>query len=117
MQPKSKAADIQTQLEKLNETVLRIKTENKNPYIMMGSHINGFSLNSVLCGYPDLRLEKTPPTYGDQCLDVFVSSLPAGSVIDTDCYPPLSSDKDSPSDHRVLIARLKIVHRHEFDKP
>ena len=113
IQPKAKAKEVKETMDLLADSILKIKNEIKNPYIVIGGDLNKFSLSPVIDNFADIHMLDTPPTRGASCLDVVASSIPADDCI-ADCFPPLSSENDVSSDHRVLVIKSDVTHKHEF---
>ena len=58
----------------------------------------------------------TPPTRGDEVLDIVFTSM-ASSVVETEVFPPLIPDSGRPgrpSDHNVVLVRFELPRNRKF---
>ena len=108
-----KAAEVKECLEIIREEILKIKSEVKDPYVIVGGDMNNFSIDIITSEFHDLEIVPSPPTRGNATLDICASTIPA-SLTDSSSHPPLSSSDDVLSDHKVVVIRSQIVHKHEF---
>ena len=100
-------------LKVLHELLTRIKSEEKNPYIILGGDLNNFDLADSLNDFLDVEVIASPPTRGDHRLDLIYSNM---TSLVTDCVsgPPLENEAGVQSDHLKLLAQMEIPQRHDF---
>ena len=59
---KYKAAQYHDCLSTLSEAILKIKTEAKDPYIILGGDFNHRNVTEAIGDYPDMKIVDTAPT-------------------------------------------------------
>ena len=112
--PKLKAADHHECLELIGETILRIKTEFKNPYIILGGDFNGKDIQEAIGDYPDMEEADGGATRGASCLDLCATNF-HNEIRSVTNHPPLTSEEGTPSDHRLVAFVCDLKHTHHFE--
>ena len=107
---------VEAFLENISAIILKIKSEVKEPYIVLGGDMNRADMTHILVDFPDLAVSPTPPTRGDAVLDVAITSF-REEIKSAVVRPPLTNDQSgSESDHMFLHYEVHLEHTHEFTK-
>ena len=112
--PDMKSAEVGAALEMVNEEILKIKTNVRNPIFIIGGDFNRKCMNPAVSDYDDIQeLSESPPTRRGARLDLFASNI-NDSVKECFCASPLSSEDDVDSDHDVLVIKTEVFSGHHF---
>ena len=112
--PKLKAAEHHECLELIGEAILRIKTEFRNPYIILGGDFNGKDIHEAIGDYPDIEESDGGATRGDSRLDLCATNFPS-EIRSVTNHPPLTSEEGTPSDHRLIGFVCDLKHTNHFE--
>ena len=112
--PKMKVAEVRECNGLVADLLLRIKTETKNPYIILGGDFNHAQIGDVIGDYPDLTQIQCGPTRQAAGLDRLASNI-GEEVTEVRNNPPLESEAGATSDHRFITCYCDLRHRHEFE--
>ena len=100
--PKTKLATFDAMCECIINFVNKVKTDFSDPLIYLGGNFNKRSLSTILDCFPDVNVLDSPPTRGDNFLDLVATN--AGlSHMKTSIHPPLYSPEGNTSDHKCLL--------------
>ena len=97
----------------VSEAILKIKSENTNPYIALAGDFNRKDITEAIGDYQDIQLLRSGPSRGDACLDQAAASFHE-ELESCATHPPLTDREDRPSDHRFLIYNFRLAHTHHF---
>ena len=112
--PKSSAAQTQECMEFISEAILKIKTEVRESYIVVGGDLNNRDLTAAIGDYQDLTEIPTDPSRGGAHLDILASNF-NNSLKKTAANDPLETeDGQSKSDHAFLSYHFALKHKHDF---
>ena len=73
--PNYDAENHEAVLEKIANLVGSFKRKYNSPYIVVGGDFNGRNIVKELRPYPDMKLQKTPPTRGNKTLDLVLTNF------------------------------------------
>ena len=109
-----KKAEADGMSEFISEEILRIKTAERDPIIIIGGDFNKISTTGITEDYVDIEeMKTTPPTRNNARLDLLISNV-NGTIVEKSCIPPLRSSDDVASDHGLLLLRAELFSRHSF---
>ena len=91
--PKMLAKNYHECFELISEAILKIKTECKDPYIVIGGDLNRRDIAEAIGDYPDIQILDSPATRNDTRLDVAAASFHS-EVLSAESYPPLITTED-----------------------
>ena len=111
--PKTKAADVNECMQLISQAVLRIKTEAKNPYIVIGGDLNHADMDDAIGDYPDISISDSGPTRRGAYLDKMASNL-GEEILEVRNNPPLHTEDGQQSDHRFVTYNCRLRHCHNF---
>ena len=110
--PRLKAEKFHECLGLLNDTILKIKTESPNPYIVVGGDMNKRDLGEAIDDYADMEIITTAATRSAATLDICATNFNS-ELVEATNHLPLESEVGA-SDHRYLTYRFAMKHKHEF---
>ena len=111
---KCKAIQYHECMTLISEAILKIKTDFRDPYIVVGGDLNHVDLDEAIGDYPDIEIIETAPSRGSQYLDQFACSF-RGEIVNTVLHAPLKNDaSQSSSDHGFLLYEARLRHCHDF---
>ena len=111
--PKLRAAEVRESMEEISMQIAKLKTEHRNPHVLIAGDVNQFSVHKAIADHDDLIQLDAPPTRGAACLDIMASNF-NNEVVECFFEALLETRDAVPSDHGVLVARINLKHRHEF---
>ena len=96
------------------EIITKIKSEARDPYIVIGGDFNSADPEQILEHFPDLQLASSLPTRGSAALDLLISNINK-TIDEVNVRAPLTnSDGSSKSDHALVHFRARLEHQHAF---
>ena len=113
--PKYKAEQNAAFLEKLADTISKIKLKFPNPLIITGADYNNRQHIRAHEDNTDMVQINTAPTRKDACLNIMYCNF-VHDIVELEVRDPLVSDNGIMSDHDVVFASFKIKHTHIFNK-
>ena len=108
--PKTKSSTFSELCECIINFINKMKSENSDPLFMIGGDFNKRDLAPVTDCFPDLNTHDTPPSRGDNFLDLVVSNMVLRSVI-TSAHPPLETPDGIKSDHTSILTEYMLSKR------
>ena len=101
-------------LQLINDLVLVIKNNHRDPYILIAGDFNQWEIDQALVDYLDLVEVDTPPTRGDRNI-VRIFTNWSSEIQDAGCIPPLETELEGPaktySDHNIQYACARLPKR------
>lgn len=113
--PQYSAAESRRCLEFIEDSIIKLKGQFKDPYILIGGDFNKRDIDGALANFPDLSLVSSLPTRDGQNLDrIYVNFR--SQVFETGVLKPLENSAGVRSDHSVVyaLARLKRIRSFEW---
>ena len=101
-------------LEYIETCVMEVKNKFRDPYIVVAGDVNQWDLSSALQEFPDLSEVAVGPTRGDREIDRLFCNMTRG-VTESGTVPPLETESDEKSDHRIAYVTTKLPRREEFE--
>ena len=82
--------------------------------MIVAGDFNKFEINTLLNDFPDLAIQPTDPTRGNQVLDIAITNL--GDNIHThEARPPLvNEDNNAESDYNFMLFKSSWNRSHKF---
>ena len=102
-------------LECLSEAIANVKTQFRDPYIVVTGDVNRTLLDEGIQDYPDLPLLNIGPTHRTAALDVVATNLDQDGM-ELSTLPPLSTKAGLESDHDIIRVSAKIRNSDRFSK-
>lgn len=109
--PRTRAPQVNTIMNLLNDEISKAKTELCDPVIIIGGDYNKKPYNDSIDDFPDISLLQTGPTRGDEVLDMVMTNIPSSA---TTRDPLESNDGTLTSDHAVVYVEAKVGTKHRF---
>ena len=101
-------------LQHINDLVLDIKNNIRDPYILITGDFNQWEIDQALVDYQDLVEVDTPPTREDRNIDRIFTNW-SSDIHDAGCIPPLETELEGPaktySDHNIQYACARLPKR------
>ena len=98
--PSMKAGEFATMNEALAAEIAAIKTEHKDPCVVVGGDFNHGNILEGLCKVDNFSPVQTGPTRGDNTIDIIYTNV-GNQVCDDHTLPPLQATSSASSDHRL----------------
>ena len=95
-------------LKVIYNSIMDIKRRFEDPYIVVAGDFNQWKIDSALEDYVDLWEISGGPTRGGRTIDRVLSNLPPPQSTTCAVHPPLESEDDSVSDHRLVCVTTEI---------
>ena len=111
--PRITKCRLDTYKEVIHDLLSKIKAEERDPYVIIAGDINKHNINDSIEDFLDIQLIPSPPTRGNECLDLIYTNA-VDAVRRCDGGPPLESNNGTTSDHDSLIVSMSLPHRHSF---
>lgn len=111
---KLKAEQYHECLELIFDAILRIKSENNSPYLLVLVDFNNKDIGEAIGDYGDFSVYVTRPTRGNKVLDIAASSFNS-EIHNATVMSPLLSEEGTASDHGVIVYTAFLKHRHCFE--
>ena len=105
-------------LEYLNDLIHLFKGKYQDPYFVVGGDWNRADTDITFDDFSSITTIPTPPTRGDEILDIFFTNM-ASSVISTEVCPPLVPDvgrPGRPSDHNIVVVGVHLPRNRKFKR-
>lgn len=113
--PKMKVEQVTEMNEKISSLIDQVRTKNDSPLVFVCGDMNKKPVDILLQDHPVLQVLPTAPTRGDEVLDLCLTNADMDRV-SARVMDPLSSDTNTPSDHRVVRCQLQLPRCHFFTK-
>ena len=111
--PATRRASLDKYRDTLRGIIEKIKIDDREPLIVLAGDFNKYDIAPALEDFLDFRCMDTPPTRGDERLDlIYLNDDSRG--FECLAIPPLENDVGGQSDHLTLNAALTFPHHHEF---
>ena len=109
-----KAPAVKSFIKLISGAINTVKTEAKDPYILIAGDFNLADFLPLLADYPDLALASELPTRRSALLDLVFTNL-GDEIEETRIFDPLTNNKNgNESDHRIVYFKAKLGHKHKF---
>ena len=104
-------------LARICELVGTFKRRYNSPYFIVGGDFNKRQIERELRAYPDLSLVKTPPTRGNNTLDLLFTNFPQ-FIRDAGVTEPIKSIQGVQTDHKTVYMNsiMPRVPQYEIQK-
>ena len=110
-----RAPAVKNFIELISGAINTVKTEAKDPYILIAGDFNLADFSPLLADYPDLALASELPTRRSALLDLVFTNL-GDEIEETKIFGPLTNIKSgSESDHRIVYVKARMAHKHKFE--
>ena len=100
--------------EVIHDVLDKIKTEERDPIIIMAGDVNRFDLAPYTADFLDIEKLNCPPSRSGQCLDEVHTNIPR-CLRACSALSPLENESGGASDHSIILVELAIEQRHDFD--
>ena len=111
--PSLKQNGIRKAIDAIRGVLTKIKTEVKNPIIIIGGNLNKIDITPAFNDMLDIINIPSPPTRGNERLDQCFSSIKEDKV-KSSVLPPLESSGGTTSDHLILELKADLQRLHTF---
>ena len=91
----------------MNNVVGQLKSRYNSPYFLIGGDFNKRDIARELRVYNDLELERTPPTRGDNTLDLVITNFHQ-YITRTGVTDPIFNTQGTTTDHKTVYINAKI---------
>ena len=95
-------------LRVIYNSIMDIKRRFTDPYIVVGGDFNQWKVDTALEDFVDLWEIAGGPTRGDRTIDRILSNLPQPPVTSCAVLPPLQSEEDTTSDHKIVCVTTDV---------
>ena len=110
-----KPKQVQDFVENLCHIILKIKTENTDPYIIIMGDFNGADTSPIMSDFPDLSCKTSLPTRNDAILDYSIANF-WDELQEVSVRKPLENyASGTKSDHSFLFYKASLKHVHKFE--
>lgn len=109
-----KTKKVNDLIDTLLEAIVRVKTDAKNPYIVIGGDFNNADISPILSSFPDLAVSSSTPTRGMSLLDIALTSFDNEIRLRDTRAPLINLENGCSSDHDFVWIGANLQHRHEF---
>ena len=115
IEPRTKMADLAVLKELIENKILKLKANSKNPIILLGGDMNRRDLASAFENFDDIKQINHDATRRGVCLDMLFSNA---DIDDQAVWPPLESRDGRKSDHDCVIfmAKERKARQHTWGK-
>lgn len=111
--PSMRASEFATLSESLAAEVASVKTEHRNPGIIVAGDFNHRDILAGLNEVEDCCPIRTGSTRGNSTIDIIYTNLP-DLVVDSRLLPPLQAASGVLSDHNCMFAIAKFTEERKF---
>ena len=73
--PKTRSQRVKETMEHINNVIGQLKRDMNDPIFIIGGDFNKFETEDAVADYPDLQEIITPPTRGDNRLDLIFTNI------------------------------------------
>ena len=103
-------------MDYISDLIHSFKAKYQDPFFIIAGDWNRADTYIALEDFVGIVPVLTPPTRGDETLDIIFINM-SSSVVETDVAPPLIPDSGRPgrpSDHNVVIIKFKLPRCRKF---
>ena len=103
-------------LEYINDMIHSYKAKYQDPYIILAGDWNRADTDIAVGDFPGLLAVPTPPTRGDETLDITFTNF-GNSIVEAEVCPPLLPDlgrQGRPLDHNVILIQVQLPKSRKF---
>ena len=94
-------------LEYVSDCIVLLRSRYENPYMFVGGDLNKRNFRQALQDFPDLKVIQTPPTRGDNVLDLIATNSER-DLVQSGVTHPIVDANGVESDHRVVYLSIKM---------
>ena len=112
--PKLSVLKAKESMSFVSDAIGLIKDEMSDPLFFVGGDFNKFDLTDFICDFPDVRILDSPPTRGNERLDLLLSNISSTDIADMTARPPLQTRDGRKSDHDALLLQIVMQNSDRF---
>ena len=112
--PSLDAKDSDRAMEEISNLVGTLKRKYNSPYFVIGGDFNKRPIEKELKLYPDLKLENTPPTRGNNHLDLIFTNYPQ-YITKAGVTDPIFNLEGTETDHLTVYVNAKMPRVPEYN--